>query len=128
MASKSLKSVMWLTLVAGAAAMAASGGVPGQPGGGGGGGGGGKPTTEATNNLSVPAIMLGSAGAFAINCSTGTFTTLLPPDKGPVYYPESCAASQDGGQVCVAEGYYYVQRDAKWQAPCLVATGDCHCR
>jgi hypothetical protein len=121
MTSKTLKHAIWLVMAMSATALAAGG--PPSGGGGGGGSGGGKPTTEATNNLSVPAIMLGSKGEFAIACETTGFTDLVPPDKGPVYYPESCAASQDGGQVCVAAGNYYVQRDAKWQAPCFVATG-----
>ncbi len=49
------------------------------------------------------------------------FSPLVPPDKAPVSYPEACAASQDGGQVCVDAGYYFVQRVAKWQAPCFVS-------
>jgi len=117
MTSRNLKSAIWLVLAVSATALAAG------PGGGGGGGGGGKPTTEATNNLSVPAIMGGSAGAFTLTCNSTGWSALTIPDKDPVFYPESCATSQDGGQVCVAAGNYYVQRDAKWQAPCLVATG-----
>ena len=48
------------------------------------------------------------------------WSTVTATRKGPVFYPASCAATQDGGQVCVAAGYYYVQRDAEWQAPCPV--------
>jgi hypothetical protein len=118
MTSKTLKSAIWLTMLASAVALAAPGGVKGPPDGK-----GGKPTSEATNNLSVPAIMAGSAGAFAINCSATGFTLLTLPDKNPVYYPESCATSQDGEQACVDAGYYYKQRDAKWQAPCFIAAG-----
>jgi hypothetical protein len=117
MTSKTLKSEIWLTLVASAVAMAAPGGVKGPPDGK-----GGKPTSEATNNLSVPAIIAGGGGTFAITCPTDGFTALVPPDKAPVLYPEECAPPKDeGGPVCVAEGYYYVQRDAKWQAPCFTA-------
>ena len=120
MKSKNLKSAVWLILAVGATALAAG---PGS-GGGGGGGGGGKPTTEATNNLSVPAIMAGAAGTFALNCPATGFSTLVRPDKVPVFYPEACASSKDGGQVCVDAGYYYVQRNAKWQAPCFLFTGN----
>ena len=139
MTSKSLNRAIWLVLAMSATAFAAGGpptgggggggggGGPPDGGGGGGGGGGGKPSTEATNNLSVPAIMAGGMGAFsALSCGdattvpAGTFTALEPPDPNePVAYPESCATSKDGVQTCVAAGNYYVQRDVKWQAPCL---------
>jgi hypothetical protein len=122
MTSKTLKSAIWLTLIASAVALAAPGGVPG-PGGGGGGGGGGKPTTEATNNLSVPAIMAGGMGAFSALSCAASFTVLDDPDKAPVFYPYSEATTNDG-LVTREAGYFYVQRDAKWQAPCvLVAAG-----
>jgi hypothetical protein len=114
MTSKTLKSAIWLTMLASAVALAAPGGVKGPPDGK-----GGKPTSEATNNLSVPAIIAGAGSTFAIDCPTTEFSALVLPDKGPVLYPEECAPPKDeGGPVCVAEGYYYVQRDAKWQAPC----------
>jgi hypothetical protein len=38
-----------------------------------------------------------------------------------VLYPAACALTHDG-EVCVDEGYYFVQRIAKWQAPCFVST------
>ncbi|NJD31391.1 MAG: hypothetical protein FIB04_05845, partial [Gammaproteobacteria bacterium] len=60
MTSRIIKHAIWLTLAVGATALAA-GGPPG-----GGGGGGNKPPTEATNNLSVPAILLGSQGTFTL--------------------------------------------------------------
>ena len=53
MTSKTLKSAIWLTMMAGAVALAAPGGVEGPPEGK-----GRKPPSEATNNLSVPAIMV----------------------------------------------------------------------
>ncbi len=119
MTSKNLKSAIWLTLLASAVAVAAPGGIKGPPEGK-----GNKPTSEVGNNLSVPAIMAGGGNTFAIDCPTGGFTALVPPDKAPVLYPEECAPPKDeGGPVCVAEGYYYVQRDAKWQAPCITAIG-----
>jgi hypothetical protein len=117
MTSKKLKSAIWLTLVASAVALAAPGGGKGPPDGK-----GNKPTSEVGNNLSVPAIIAGAGSTFAIDCPMGGFTELVPPDKAPVLYPEECAPPKDeGGPVCVAEGYYYVQRDAKWQAPCFTA-------
>ena len=115
MASKTLKSVMWLTLIASAVAMAAPGGGKGPPSDK-----GNKPPSEVGNNLSVPAIIAGAGSTFAINCPATNFSDLLQPDKAPVWYQEECAPPKDeGGPICVAEGYYYVQRDAKWQAPCV---------
>jgi hypothetical protein len=117
MKSKNLKSAIWLTLLASAVAVAAPGGVKGPPSDK-----GNKPTSEVGNNLSVPAIIAGGGSTFAIDCPTVGFTALVPPDKAPVLYPEECAPPKDeGGPVCVDEGYYYVQRDAKWQAPCFTA-------
>jgi hypothetical protein len=125
MTSKTLKSAIWLTLIAGAVALAAPGGSPGGPGGGSGGGGGppdgkgNKPSTEVSNSLSVPAIMAGGGSQFAIDCPTVGFSTLTIPTKPPVAYPAECVPGEDGGQVCVDAGFYYVQRDGVWQAPCL---------
>lgn len=113
MTSKTLKSAIWLTLVAGATAMAAQG----VPGPGGGGGGGNKPPTEAGFSLSVPAIIAGGTSKFAISCED-EWSELTLPTKGPVYYPDACALTHDG-EVCVDEGHYFVQRDAAWQAPCM---------
>lgn len=119
MTSKTLKSAIWMTLAAGAVALAASGaafgkGKPTDPGGG-----GNKPPTEATNNLSVPAIMAGGMGAFsALPCGDATFTALVPPIGDPVYYPYSEAETNDG-LVTRDAGYFYVQRVQKWQAPCM---------
>lgn len=106
---------MWLTLIASAVAMAAPGGSKGPPSDN-----GNKPTSEVSNNLSVPAILAGAGSKFAINCPAGTFSDLVPPTKDPVLYPEECAPPKDeGGLICVDAGYYYVQRDAVWQAPCM---------
>lgn len=118
MTSKTLKSAIWLTLAVGATAMAAQG-VPGP--GTGGSGGGNKPPTEAGFNLSVPAIMAGGTGKFLLNCPADAWSTLTVPSKAPVYYPPACALTNDG-EVCVAEGHYFVQRDAVWQAPCSLVT------
>ena len=114
MTSMTLKSAIWLTLAASAVALAA-----GPPAGKGPPEGkGNKPPSEVGNNLSVPAIMAGGTGGFAISCGTDVFTDLQVPDKDPVHYPQTCAETHDG-LVCVDEGNYYVQRDAGWQAPCL---------
>ena len=78
----------------------------------------GPPVSEVGNNLSVPAIMAGGMGAFEnLICSTTGFSALTGPNKDPVWYPSDCAETQDG-QVCVDAGYYYVQGNAAWQAPC----------
>jgi hypothetical protein len=115
MTSKTLKSAIWLTLVASAVALAAPGGGKGPPADK-----GNKPTSEVSNSLSVPAIMAGAGSKFAINCPTGDFSILTEPTKDPVEYPEACApGGEEGGMVCVDEGFYYVQRVAAWQAPCL---------
>ena len=89
--------------------------------GGGGSGGGNKPPTEAGFSLSVPAIMAGKLGSFALNCPA-EWSTLTVPIGEPRWYDEACAQTRDG-LVCVDAGYYYVQRDATWQAPCKLVTG-----
>ena len=118
MTSKTLKSAIWLALAASAVAFAAGGPPDGQ---------GNKPTTEATNSLSVPAILTG-LGDFKLTCGSNAFLPLAGPTNStggvavPVYYPDDCATSKDGTQVCVDEGFYYVQGDALWQAPCNLVT------
>ena len=105
-----------LSVLALAATMALAQGKPPDTGGG----GGNKPPTEAGFSLSVPAIMAGRVGDFALTCPA-EWTTLTVPSKAPVYYNAACAETQDG-TVCVDAGYYFVQRDAAWQAPCKVVT------
>jgi hypothetical protein len=117
MTAKNLKHTIWLIL---AASLAVSGGVFAKGPGSGGSGGGNKPPTEVGNSLSVPAIMAGGRGTFALVCNTEAWTNLAEPSKAPVYYPAACAETHDG-EVCVDEGYYFVQRDAAWQAPCFVS-------
>lgn len=117
MTSKNLKSAIWLTLLASAVAVAAPGGGQGPPSDK-----GNKPATEVSSNLSVPAIIAGAGSQFAITCPADGFSALTLPTKAPVLYPEECAPAKDeGGPICVAEGYYYVQRDAAWQAPCFTS-------
>ena len=117
MTSSNLKHSIWLMLAVSAAALAAGGPPPGKGGGSGSGGGppdgkGNKPTSEATNNLSVPAIMVGGKGAFsALACgdvidsltTNDNWPIIKEPSKPPVHYPDSCAETNDG-EVCVAEG------------------------
>ena len=101
MTSKTLKSAILLTMVASAAAIAAGGPPPGK----------GKPPTEATNNLSVPAIMVaGTAGTLPAGC-TGTWSTLLPPTGYPL----------TGFSI---DGYYFVQKVHTWQAQCRTGAAD----
>ena len=76
MTSKTLKSAIWLTMVASAVAMAAPGGGKGPPDDK-----GNKPTSEVSNSLSVPAIMAASGKQFAINCPTDEFSTLTAPTR-----------------------------------------------
>ncbi len=116
MTSKNLRHTIWLIL---AASLAVSGGAFAKGPGSGGGGGGNKPPTEAGFNLSVPAIMAGGTGKFVLNCTSDAWSMLTAPDKDPVFYAAACADTHDG-VVCVDEGHYFVQRDAKWQAPCKV--------
>jgi hypothetical protein len=118
MTSKKLKSAIWVAMVASAVALAAPGGGKGPPDDK-----GNKPTSEVGNNLSVPAIMAGGGSGFAINCPADGFSTLTVPTKPPAEYPEECVPGEDGGLVCVDAGFYYVQRDGAWQAPCFTSEG-----
>jgi hypothetical protein len=71
----------------------------------------GKPTVEATNNLSVPAIMLAGGGFTGVTCGTNAFSVLVPPTGTPLTgYPTSPL------------DFYYVQGVHKWQAPCNNST------
>ena len=103
MTSKSLKSVMCLTMMASAVALAAPGGVEGPPAGK-----GRKPPTEATNNLSVPAIMVAGVAGGYTNCGGTTWSILIEPTGTPISgYPIDPLAS------------YFVQKVHKWQAQCM---------
>ena len=71
----------------------------------------GKPTTEATNNLSVPAILVGSTNPFGLTCPSDAPSVLVTPTGTP----------STGYDV---PGYYYVQGLNTWRAQCLAgATG-----
>jgi len=117
-----MKSIFLKTAVA-AVLLGASGlAISAPPDGKGPPEGHGPPVSEVGNNLSVPAIMAGGTGAFEnLNCSTAGFTELAGPNKDPVWYPSDCAPTQDG-EVCVDEGFYYLQANAVWQAPCFAST------
>lgn len=73
-----------------------------------GGGGGGGHTEVATNNLSVPTIMVGG-GFTNVNCPVDAPAALVYPTGQPLTGFE-------------LEGYYYVQGVNKWQAQCYTAT------
>jgi hypothetical protein len=67
----------------------------------------GKPTTEATNNLSVPTIMLAGGSFTGVACGVDTPSALVPPTGTPLAgYPISPL------------DYYYVQGVHKWQTQC----------
>ncbi len=67
----------------------------------------GKPTTEASNNLSIPTIMLAGGGFTNVTCGAETWSDLVPPTGNPLDgYPIDPLA------------YYYVQGVNTWQAPC----------
>jgi hypothetical protein len=93
--------VLTLTLGLGGTALA-------QGKGGGGGGGGGKPPSEAAQNLSVPAILVGSLGTIQCGLSEFAPTPLVEPTGTPL----------TGYEV---PGYYWVQKVHTWQAQCFEA-------
>jgi hypothetical protein len=99
MTSKTLKSAIWLTMMASAVAIAAGGPPPGK---------GRKPPSEATNNLSVPAIMVAGVAGGYTNCGGMTWSDLIAPTGTPLSgYPIDPLAS------------YFVQKVHKWQAQCM---------
>lgn len=80
---------------------------PGAGGGGGGGGGGGPPTSEAAQNLSVPAILVGSLGTLVCGTSPAAPSDLVPPTGTPLTGYDA------------AVGYYWVQKVHTWKAQCF---------
>ena len=92
----------------------ASAAGPGGPGGGsgGGGGGGGGHETTATNNLSVPTIMI-SGGFTGVTCGTAV------ESPSALVFPTGTPLS---GYSIDPAAYYYVQGIHKWQAQCYTAT------
>ena len=62
----------------------------------------GKPSSEATNNLSVPAILVGPLGAVVCGPSDSAPSALVPPTGTPA----------TGYEV---PGSYWVQKVHKWQ-------------
>lgn len=105
MTTKTLKSAIWLTLAASAVAFAA-GPPPGKGPGGHEEGG--------SNNLSVPAIMIGGVAGNAVGCgSDGTFGGLSAPEGTPL-----------GNWPINPSDYYYVQGVHSWQADCTQVAAD----
>ena len=101
MTSKTLKSAIWLAMVASATAIAAGGPPPGK-----GPGGGGEETLN--NSLSVPTILVGGGTFTGVTCgAAGEWSDLVPPSGEPV----------DGYPISPAD-FYYVQGVNKWQAQC----------
>jgi len=102
MTSKTLKSAIWLTMMASAVALAAGGPPEGK---------GRKPPSEATNNLSVPAIMVaGTAGTLPAGCGAEGWGDLQAPSGIPLSgYPIEPLAE------------YFVQKVHTWQAQCVTA-------
>jgi hypothetical protein len=79
--------------------------------GGGGKGGGGGHVPGATNNLSVPTIMVGGGGFTGVACGVDTPSALVAPTGVPLSgYPIDPTA------------YFYVQGLHKWQAQCYSTT------
>jgi hypothetical protein len=66
----------------------------------------GKPSSEATQNLSVPAILVGSLGTLVCGGSDTAPSQLVPPTGTPL----------TGYEV---PGYYWVQKVHTWQAQCF---------
>jgi hypothetical protein len=106
MKSMNLKSAIWLTLAVSASVLAAGGPPPGK---GGGGGGGGEETLS--NNLSVPAVLVGGALSATVGCGAdGGFAGLVAPSGTPLTsFPIDPSA------------HFYVQGVHKWQAECTTA-------
>lgn len=71
----------------------------------------GKPTTEATNNLSVPTIMLAGGGFTGVACGVEAPSALVPPTGTP-----SWITTTD------PDANYYVQGVHKWQTQCYSST------
>jgi hypothetical protein len=68
----------------------------------------GKPPSEATQNLSVPAILVGVLGTVVCGASDLAPSDLVPPTGTPL----------TGYEV---PGYYWVQKVHKWQTQCFNA-------
>ena len=68
------------------------------------------PTTEAAQNLSVPAILVGPLGTLVCGTSDVAPSALVPPTGTPL----------TGYEV---PGFYWVQKVHVWQAQCFNAPG-----
>ena len=112
MTSKTLKSAIWLTLVAGAVALAAGGAAYGK-----GGRPGGEPPDAGGNKLAVPAVVIGGPLAAASGCGTSD-TTDTTDTWGGLVMPQGDPAA---GFPISPLDYYYVQGVNVWQAQCTTA-------
>jgi hypothetical protein len=93
-------------------AMLSGGAFARGPGSGGGGGGGGGGEETASQNLSVPAILVGSLGTLVCGASELAPTALVPPTGGdPLTNYE-----------LDPDAYWWVQKTHTWQAQCFNAS------
>lgn len=109
MTSSNLKHSVWLALAAGVLAFGTGGAAYGK--GPGGGSGSGPPTSEASQNLSVPAILVGSLGTLVCGDSSATPSDLVPP-----------MGALDPLNTYEVPGYYWVQKVHTWKAQCFNAS------
>lgn len=80
----------------------------------------GRPVVEATNNLSVPTIMVGNY-SFSVTCGADSSAPSALVDPTNVPAPLSLYDT-DGDGTVESDQYYYVQGVHKWQAQCYKAT------
>ena len=71
----------------------------------------GKPTVEATNNLSVPTIMVAGGAFTGVTCGAEVPSPLVAPTGTPL-----------AGYLISPLDSYYVQGVHKWQAQCIAST------
>jgi hypothetical protein len=100
MTSRALKSAIWLAMVGSLTAIAAGGVAYAK----------GKPPTEATNNLSVPAIMVAGTAGNLTSCTGSDWSDLVEPMGDPL-----------SGYTIDMSAYYFVQKMHRWQAQCRMA-------
>jgi len=103
------KSLIYAVLLACVASLVAPATYSAPPEGKGRPPGKGKPTAEATQNLSVPAILIGSLGTLTCGGSDLSPSALLEPRGTPL----------TGYEV---PDYYWVQKVHTWQAQCFTAS------
>ena len=112
---KKLHGKLLMSVLAGIAAVAlavpsAAFAAQGSGGSGGSGGTGEEPTTEATNSLAVPVIIVGD-DPFGLTCGTDVPGDVIQPTGEP-----TTSETYDN-----PDAYYYVQGVNPWQAQCMTA-------